>query len=270
MMIDTPTMRNRFAAQSAIEELLLVQGSTVPRTRLACFFGRSPLGVDSAAWYACAKGERVVGSVLATLPKEWKVFHSLPVGTGIDIDHLAIGPAGVFTISTKHHHGKSVRVSGRTVMVARQKKEYIRDAEIEATRVSELMRERMPKSTSARPVVAIVHPARLAIRRRPAQVKVIDARNLRAWLLALPPVLAWPERMEVNAVIDSPASWLAEPAAPTTNLLAGFAALDADVRVARIRRLFWRVLGIVTATGVGIAVGPLLAADTMILLTGGR
>ncbi|HZK60157.1 MAG TPA: nuclease-related domain-containing protein [Cryobacterium sp.] len=274
MTIDTPTMRHRFAGQSAIEELLRVQGGTPPRSGVAQFFGRSPLGADSVAWYVGAKGEQVVGAILEALPPVWTVFHALPVGPdGADIDHVVVGPAGVFTISSKHHHHMNIVVSGRNVLVAGQRRPCIPDAEAEAASVSALMRERMPRSTSARPVVAIVHPRKLTMTEKPAQVKVIDAKNLRDWLVALPPVLAWPERMELNAVIDSPATWRAEPGAepgvPPEDLPARFAALDADVRAARIRRGLWRLLGIGAAASAVIIIVSELGLGLVQLLTSG-
>ena len=52
--------------------------------------------------------------MLAQLGPEWTVLHSVPVGRGkSDIDHIAIGPPGVFTINTKFSPGKDVWVAGR-------------------------------------------------------------------------------------------------------------------------------------------------------------
>jgi hypothetical protein len=46
-------------------------------------------------------GERAVGEFLQKLQKEgYQVFHDL-VGDGFNLDHVLIGPAGVFTIETK-------------------------------------------------------------------------------------------------------------------------------------------------------------------------
>jgi len=46
-------------------------------------------------------GERVVGEFLEKLrPQGYQVFHDL-VGDGFNLDHVLIGPAGVFTIETK-------------------------------------------------------------------------------------------------------------------------------------------------------------------------
>ena len=46
-------------------------------------------------------GEKAVGQFLESLrSKGYSVFHDL-IGTGFNIDHVLIGPAGVFTIETK-------------------------------------------------------------------------------------------------------------------------------------------------------------------------
>ncbi|MBG6212216.1 hypothetical protein RCH23_000129 [Cryobacterium sp. CAN_C3] len=50
--------------------------------------------------------------MLSKLGPEWTVLHAVPVGSGSsDIDHVVIGPAGVFTINTKNHTGKISELS---------------------------------------------------------------------------------------------------------------------------------------------------------------
>ena len=47
------------------------------------------------------KGEVLVGKRLEKLSDEWRVLRSIPVGNkGTDIDHLVIGPGGVFSLNT--------------------------------------------------------------------------------------------------------------------------------------------------------------------------
>jgi hypothetical protein len=47
------------------------------------------------------EGERVVGQFLERLREQgYQVFHDL-IGEGFNVDHVAVGPAGVFTIETK-------------------------------------------------------------------------------------------------------------------------------------------------------------------------
>ncbi|MBI1758539.1 MAG: NERD domain-containing protein [Actinobacteria bacterium] len=70
------------------------------------------------------------------LPAAWRVIHAIPLGTdGGDVDHLVIGPGGVFTINTKYHRGARVGV-GRDVVVARgTPRSHVEKARREAVRV---------------------------------------------------------------------------------------------------------------------------------------
>ena len=198
MTTDTPTLRQRFAAQSVIEKLL-------PQRRKSS-------AADSVAWFLGAKGERVVGSILDTLPPEWTVLHALPQGArNSSIDHLVVGPGGVFTITTKHHGGRIVGVGKHGMTVSGRPVPNMRTAAREAERVTNLVRERMPLVAPVQPVIAVVDPKQLIIHDRPDQVKVIDARDLRRWLMQLQPVLTEPELMELDTIVDTPGTWRALP-----------------------------------------------------------
>jgi len=67
-------------------------------------------------------GERVVAEFLEPLrAKGYRVFHDLP-GDGFNIDHVIVGPAGVFTIETKtrskpSHGSSSIVYDGETVRI---------------------------------------------------------------------------------------------------------------------------------------------------------
>ncbi|WP_420311280.1 nuclease-related domain-containing protein [Streptomyces sp. YS-B37] len=62
-------------------------------------------------WYTGLEGERRVGRELERLSSfGWRVLHGVEKNNGGDIDHLLIGPGGVFTVNTKTHQGASVWV----------------------------------------------------------------------------------------------------------------------------------------------------------------
>ncbi|MFB7862232.1 nuclease-related domain-containing protein [Streptomyces sp. NPDC056069] len=66
---------------------------------------------DWDTWYTGLEGEQRVGRELARLaPLGWRVLHGIEKSNGGDIDHLLIGPGGVFSINTKTHQGASVWV----------------------------------------------------------------------------------------------------------------------------------------------------------------
>ncbi len=263
-------MRQQFAAQSAIEELLRQHADTPARSAFGRFFGHSPLSEESVSWYLGALGEIAVGQVLATLPAEWTSFHALPIGKkGADIDHIVIGPGGVFTINTKHHAGKRVWVGGRTIMVSGQKQPYVRNSEYEAGRVTKLLRERMPLLPAAQPVLALVSPQTLTIKTKPEQLKVVVDTGLRRWLLKRPEVLAAVELERLSAIIDDPATWPPALFPPTKNPMQRFMVLRSEVRSARTRRALWKMLGFVTLSAVFLTAWQPVSAALVAFLTGG-
>ena len=74
-----------------------------------------------------ASGEEQVGGLLETLASDgWSVIHEASFGHG-DVDHILIGPAGVFTVETKSHPGPiTVReIHGGTLEQARAEQRTI-------------------------------------------------------------------------------------------------------------------------------------------------
>jgi Nuclease-related domain len=74
-----------------------------------------------------ARAEEHVGSLLEALDvREWRVIHDASLGHG-NVDHILIGPAGVFTVETKSHPGpvRVGRVHGATLRQAQAQREAI-------------------------------------------------------------------------------------------------------------------------------------------------
>ncbi|MEO6244603.1 MAG: nuclease-related domain-containing protein [Opitutaceae bacterium] len=65
-------------------------------------------------------GERVVGDLLAPLERQgWRVFHDVPRegrGQTFNVDHVAIGPGGIFVIETKTRRKKAQSDEGHVVV----------------------------------------------------------------------------------------------------------------------------------------------------------
>lgn len=261
MTLDSATMQESLAALSVTEQLLRVQGSVPRRSRFAGFFGLSPHGADSMSWYLGAKGEIVVGSILATLPPEWTALRAVPVGSSTaEIDHLVIGPGGIFTITTKHHPSNDIRVARDTLRVDGESVPYLHNAASEAERVTSLVRERMPLVAPVQPVIVFVDPRLLTIEQKPEQVKVLDADELRRWLVRLHPVLSAGEVQEVADLLDSPHVWHVLPDTTPDDARERFTALDTRVRSAGIRRMLWVLFAAAGAIAAGYVVFRLIEA----------
>ena len=74
-----------------------------------------------------ARGEEEVGGLLEQLRgREWRVIHDASFGRG-NVDHIVIGPAGVFTVETKSHPGpvRVRRVHGATLRQAQAESKAI-------------------------------------------------------------------------------------------------------------------------------------------------
>ncbi|MDQ1620308.1 MAG: hypothetical protein QOE19_2877, partial [Actinomycetota bacterium] len=114
------------------------------RSRLGTVIARAfDVKTDERAWRVGADGEETVGARLDKLSKRgWHVLHSVPVGTrSSDIDHVVIGPGGVWTVNTKRHPSKSIWVGRATVLVDGHRQPYLRNSRHEAERASRLLTE---------------------------------------------------------------------------------------------------------------------------------
>lgn len=159
-------------------------------------------------WYRGALGEIAVGGILAGLGPDWLVLHAVPVGTGsTDIDHVLVGPAGVFTINTKNHSGQPVWVAGRTLMVAGKKTRHLYNAAHEAARASKLLSAAAGDAVDVTAVVVIVAPKTLTIKAAPEQVKVLTERQLVRWLKRRPSVLDPDKISRIAAAAVVPGTW---------------------------------------------------------------
>lgn len=178
------------------------------RARLRRVFGVNPLedeiaievermhadgpevSAEERAWSLGASGELAVAEILAGLPAGWHLLHAIPVGDrGSDIDHLLIGPAGVFCINTKHHPGKQVWVAGRSFMVSGRSTPYLPKAHREGERVTRSLAARTGWSIPASPLIVVVGASKVQIKEQPSDVTVLAMADLRAWLAEQPHLL---------------------------------------------------------------------------------
>lgn len=259
-----PTRRllDRVAGQSVMENLARLQSSIPARSAWARFWGYSPLIADAASWYSGALGERAVGRLLTNLEGSWTVLHAVPVGKAdSDIDHIVIGPGGVFTINTKHHPDKNVWVGSRAFMVSGQKVPYLRNARHEAARATKLLAAVLPTGIEVVPIIAVVNPRKLTIREAPADVVVRDASGLVRWLRKRPHVLDAAQATIIVSAATRANTWHTNSTTPDADVrttLAGFDRLDREVRSAGLRRGLWAAAGVLALVSAALLLMPTL------------
>ncbi len=158
----------------------------------------------ASSWEVGAVGEQLVADELrklAALDPRWGFLNSIPVNAkGTDIDHLVIGPGGVFTINTKHHRDARIWVSGDMLMVNGEKTWYVRNARHEASNASRRLSEATGMPIAAYGLVVPVGAASLTVKNPPSDVAIVNRRRLVAHFAGLPAVL---DKRTVLAVFDA-------------------------------------------------------------------
>lgn len=143
---------------------------------------------EERAWRVGAKGEEKVADQLAKLGPAWHVLHSVEVGDrGSHIDHVVIGPAGVFTLNTKRHPNGRATVGQWKIYVSGQPTDYLRNSKHEADRAQRLLSTACGFAVAVTPVVVFVNLEDFKVKQAPANgVQVVTRRQLVAWLTSLP------------------------------------------------------------------------------------
>lgn len=110
------------------------------------------------SWRIGARGEETVGALLSERlsPLGWTVLHSIPLGDGAtDIDHLLVGPGGVYTVNTKRHPNSPVTVYPHQVYVHGTPQPYIPKARAEGRRAAARLRKASGWRVHVTPALAI-------------------------------------------------------------------------------------------------------------------
>ena len=187
---DWEDLAGRHAGQAAREQAVALRKAAPVRTFVARVLR---LHTDERAWRIGADGEQMVGAQLAKLLRKdqrWHVLHAVPVGdNGSDIDHVVIGPAGVFTLNAKHHPRARIWVGGNTFMVNGQRLPYVRNSRHEAQRAARLLTQHAGVPLRAVGVVVPVGAADVVVKQAPEGVRVIGRRQLVRWLRQEPELL---------------------------------------------------------------------------------
>jgi Nuclease-related domain len=232
------------AGHVSICSLLEAQDSVPTRSLPGRIFGVSPLSRETKALYQRVVGEIEVGEILESLGSEWIVLHALPMDPDpepAEIDHLVIGPAGVFAIATKNHSGLDVWASERTFMAEGIRYPYIRNLEYEIGAAERMLSAAAGRQLEISGILAIVTPKSLEVPDEHRDVAVVPAADLVQWLGRQPRILAKREVTSIAAAASLATTWFpADSREDTPELVRiAFDRLRSEVRGARRIQLAW-------------------------------
>jgi hypothetical protein len=154
--------------------------------------------LDAVAWRRGSAGERRTAQLLEPLERHgWAVLHDLAIpGSRANLDHLAIGPGGVFVIDSKQYRGRlQLNPSGRLWHGHYPLAPTLQAVSFEADQAAVVLPD---PGMAVVPIVA-VHGARIPWGKVVVDgVPVVPAQRLPSMLRALPAVLG-PERVAALA-----------------------------------------------------------------------
>lgn len=165
-----------------------------------------------SGWSVGAAGEQLVADELRKLSEldpRWGFINSIPVNAkGTDIDHLVIGPGGVFTINTKHHRDAKIWVAGDMLMVNGGKTWYVGNARKEAVRATARLYGATGLRVTAWGMVVPVGAASITIKESPADVVVVNRRRIVSFFQNVPAVLDKSAVLQLFEAARDSRTWL--------------------------------------------------------------
>lgn len=164
---------------------------------------------DSDSWRKGVAGERIAGAKLDRLKRRgWHPLHSIPLPSGADIDHLLIGPGGVFCLNTKYFRNARVWVGDSAVKVnGGRGHPYVRNSRHEGSRASAVLTRACGFPVKVAPVLVFVSAANIAVAQSLGDVKVIKDREISSFRRQVG--VLRPEEIEfVYAVARDRRTWL--------------------------------------------------------------
>lgn len=177
-----------------------------PTSALRALRSRLPGGRSKEGAGARSGGSAGVAAWLDRLPDGWYVLHDVPAGErGARIDHLVVGPAGAYAISTKELAGR-VLVGARTFLLEGRRTDFLLRAEHDARRAARCLGEALGEPVEVHACLAVTAD-HLRIKPAPEEVVVDTPRKLERRILTRPAALTDEQVARIASAATKPETW---------------------------------------------------------------
>ncbi len=154
----------------------------------AIFWRKGLRRVES--FFKGARGEEKVAGRFATLPGGYHVFHDFAAG-GHHVDHVVVGPSGVFSVETKSWRGAVTLEDGEILVNgALPDRPPLVQARREAAAVKSALKRAGWEAGDVVPVVCFASDTFADSQKKVGAVMVLNANVAVAWMLDQPKVLS--------------------------------------------------------------------------------
>jgi hypothetical protein len=139
-----------------------------------------------------AEAEEAAGQILDSLPEGFFIIHDFDSGKG-NIDHIIIGPKGIFTVETKSQRGE-VTFDGNQLLFNGKpfQKDFLKQAWAECYLVRDLLKKWEISEPKVEPVILFTN-AFVKVREKAKGVEIVNLKYLPKFLDKLPARLTIPE-----------------------------------------------------------------------------
>lgn len=164
---------------------------------------------SAGSWSAGGLGEMMTAKVLEQLGPDWYITHDFRIGgASANLDHVVVGPPGVFVLNSKYHGSKPVTVGGDVVLVGSRSVKHVPAGAWEAADASRrLTRAYDAPVLAVSLIVVIADRFRVSAHPNVPTVRVAHISRLVDFLERLPSVLDPCTARCLVACVREPATW---------------------------------------------------------------
>lgn len=139
----------------------------------------------------------------------WQTVHDVPLGRqGTCVEHLLIGPGGLFTVTERRHPGQAVRGRGRVMTVGGRPVAYLRDSRLEAARTQDRLLAAGCAQIHVRAVLVLQGELDLDVVMSPNDPLVVARHEVPGLFRRMPVALDARRVQALAKVARRPATWL--------------------------------------------------------------
>lgn len=252
-----------------MREVVDAEAAARPRTRLERILGVRALSPDARRAFDTALGDAAVAPALEQLGPGWDVLHDVPIDVGRTIDHVAIGPGGVYAIRAVHCSGADLAIDGSALTIGGVSRDDLVELAESAAIAERLLVAAgsgvtSPVDVTVIPLFVAVDPGRIVPRMPLGGVGVIGLPQLRRTLAHARPRLSGDTVASISDLADRPLTWPVVQDDDNATLRREFQVIRDRARVALRRRTGWAIAGF--ATGACILVTAIAAYVTLVAL----
>jgi hypothetical protein len=207
-----PSLRTRIAGQRAMREVVDAEAAARPRTRLERMLGIRALSPGARRAFDVALGDAAIGPALQQLGPRWDVLHDVPIAHARTIDHVAIGPGGVYAIRAVHCAGADVVVDAAELAIGGVVRGDLVELAESATIAERLLETARAGAAPAGgvtvlPLFVAVDAGRVVVRTPTPGVGVIRLPQLRRTLAHARPRLPGEAVASISDLADRHTTW---------------------------------------------------------------